>query len=409
MVNQERLNYLLEQVRIAKIKADECEELIQLTEAEDSEEIIHWINTFYEGKEILSASGEPYNFSYWQSAVREILDADKTEDKIKDRQQRDLYPSPVAQVYSRQRIRRWAVAAVLIGLIACGTYIFFNARKQASPIAVTRVTDLPPGSNKAVLTLANGQQVILDNTNKGAIASQGSAQVIKLDSGLLAYNKTGKGTEEVLYNLITTPRGGQYQLILPDGSHVWLNAASSLRYPTAFVGKQRQVELSGEAYFEVIKNARQPFLVKTSHVNITVLGTHFNIMAYGEESLIQTTLAEGSVQVSNVSGSVLISPGQQASFNKSGNQHFTVAQANLEEVLAWKNGQILLSNVNVPAIMRQISRWYDVDISYSGGIPDKSFSGMIDRNVPLSDVLKVLDAYNLHCRLDPDKKLVVLP
>jgi ferric-dicitrate binding protein FerR (iron transport regulator) len=437
MVNQDRLLYLLEQVRIREVTAEECEELISLVETDQSGELIHRIDAFYEDKGF-SEPAVPYNFPYWQAAVREILDADKTEGnhlKDKDYPEHTLYKSPEVSSFLQRKTWRWVAAAVFTGLIACGAYIFYNTGKPVLPVTVTRGNDLPPGNNKAVLTLANGQQVILDNSNKGTIASQGNVQVIKLGSGLLAYNKTAKGTEQVLYNSITTPRGGQYQLILPDGTHVWLNAASSLRFPTVFAGKQREVALSGEAYFEVThitadgkynssagENQRysmaggprvsgfQPFIVKVkNNMEVKVLGTHFNVMAYDEEPSIQTTLAEGSVQVSNVTGSVLIRPGQQASLVKSGNQRFTVSKANLEEVLAWKNGQLLLSNVSVPAIMRQISRWYDVAVSYSGNIPDKSFNGLIDRNVPLSDVLKVLEVYDLHCRLEPGKKLVVLP
>jgi transmembrane sensor len=279
-------------------------------------------------------------------------------------------------------------------------------------------TDITPGGNKAVLTLANGQQIILDNAQNGSIAQQGSTRIIKLTSGQLAYSSSlqkGQGgfsgkdlNRQILYNTISTPQGGQYQIVLPDGSKVWLNAASSIKFPAMFTGTERNVELSGEAYMEIAKNLKQPFVVKASNTEIRVLGTSFNINAYGDEEAIKTTLIEGRVKVLKGSKGAVLKPGQQAVVVSSDQQDINVQSANIEQTLAWKNGLFNFNNLSLQQILRQLSRWYNIEIVYQQQIPSKSFSGEIQRDLNLSEVLEVLKDAGVHFTLE-GRKLIVLP
>ncbi|MBN9383881.1 MAG: FecR domain-containing protein [Chitinophagaceae bacterium] len=300
----------------------------------------------------------------------------------------------------RRRWLWWSAAAVLLLLIA-GGYILFSGGKDSRQTAASAAMPIAPGRNKAWLTLANGTHVILDDAGSGNIASQGGVNVIKLDSGLLAYRRDAGGDAGVVFNTITTPRGGQYQLILQDGTHVWLNAASSLRFPTAFAGKDRQVELTGEGYFEVKHIASRPFRVKVGQQLVEDIGTAFNINAYTDEDMARTSLIEGAVKVSVSSDAagagVMLKPGQQAQFP--GGKSLSVANnVDIEQVVAWKNGQIAFTNADFSSLMRQISRWYDIDVHYTGAVPKKRFFGLLDRNVYLSAILEYLQANGIHIK-----------
>ncbi len=246
------------------------------------------------------------------------------------------------------------------------------------------------------------QSLLLDSTKNGIITSQGNVKVIKLDSGQLAYTPaSGKGisSSEISYNTISTPRAAQYQIVLSDGTKVWLNAASSLRYPTVFTGKDRQVVLTGEGYFEVAKNKEKPFHVQVGGLEVEVLGTHFNIMAYEDEDAIQTTLLEGSVKVIHNNQSDLLVPGREASLGRSSNQ-LTVGDANVQQAVAWKNGYFYFDKSDVKTIMRQVSRWYDLDIIYEAPVPDMKFSGKIERGLPLSGIAHLLESGQIHFRIE---------
>lgn len=307
-------------------------------------------------------------------------------------------------------IRYWSAAAAVILLIALTSLFLYNKQAIKAPVAKYNapVHQVKPGGNKAVLTLADGTEITLDSTGNGAIANQGNMQVIKLDSGQLAYNM-GKGPKDgiVSYNTLTTPRGGQFQIILPDGTKVWLNAASSLRYPTAFTGKERNVQLTGEAYFEVAKKNGMPFTVGVKDMQVRVLGTHFNIMAYQDESAIRTTLLEGAVRVQHGTKEMQLTPGQQAQLKPSGEMAL-LKDVDLEETVAWKNGYFQFERESLLGVMRQISRWYDADISYEGKVPDREFGGKIERSSSIDEVLKVLELSNVHFRIE-QKKITVIP
>jgi ferric-dicitrate binding protein FerR (iron transport regulator) len=314
-----------------------------------------------------------------------------------------------------------AAAAVLLMVIGAGSYFWLFKERTPVPVAtktaITTHPDLPPGRDAATLTLADGRTIVLDSAN-GAISQQGGATVINLN-GKVSYAKTGSKDEQpaVVYNTITTARGNQYQLVLADGSKVWLNSASSLRFPTRFTGDSREVELDGEGYFEVAtlplrSGHKMPFHVRTSTQDIEVLGTHFNVNAYKDEETIKTTLLEGRVAIGNwqwATGngqSVILKPGEQAI----GSPHSPLTidhSPDLDKVMAWKNGWFEFDDCDIKAIMRQISRWYDVDIRYEIKPNNQTYGGRISRNLNLSNILKMLESYGVHYRLE-NKTLFVI-
>jgi len=321
---------------------------------------------------------------------------------------------------------RWqlsvAASAILV-ILTIGIYYGFVhgsskqvlAKQENSPVTIKK--DARPGGNKAVLTLADGSIIILDSASNGMLSQQGNSQVQKLDNGLLAYTVNGKQITEkdaAFYNTISTPRGGQYQVTLSDGTMVWLNAASSIRFPVVFAGADRKVEITGEVYFEVAKNKNMPFKVKANASEIEVLGTHFNVNAYNDEASIKTTLLEGMVKVTvpTLAGNQqpkFLQPGQQSSINKEGRiQVFD--DADTEEVMAWKNGRFQFKSSDLRSILRQIARWYDVDIEYKGNV-DLHFTGQLTRNQNVSKVFEKLvltDEVRVHFEVD-GKKVIVSP
>lgn len=299
----------------------------------------------------------------------------------------------------------WLAAAVMGAVLLAGGGIYL-ARLNTAPVqqqlgvnpATVQQRDIRPGGDNAVLTLADGSTITLDSAGTGSLSVQGSTTVLKQAGGRLAYRANGTATPQMVqYNMLTTPRGGKYQVILPDGSSVLLNAASSLRFPTAFPGREREVELNGEAYFDVSKNAAQPFRVKLLSQDsaarekaVEVLGTSFNIMAYQDEPFIRTTLVTGAVRVSGNGKAAMLLPGQQAVMDKASAAGIKVENANIEEAIAWKNNEFYFSNTNIYNIMRQISRWYNVDVSYEDSL-HVLLNGNIRKNVNASQVFKMLE------------------
>jgi transmembrane sensor len=286
---------------------------------------------------------------------------------------------------------RLAVAASLIAVLGFGWYLF-NERADVKKLNKS-VSLIKPGGNKAFLTLADGTKINLDQALNGTIAKQEGIKITKTADGKLVYtileNKSGQS--KLAFNIISTPAGGQYQVTLPDGTKVWLNALSSLKYPTAFIGKYRTVELTGEGYFEVAKNKNRPFKLKTSKQEISVLGTHFNVSAYADDAEIKTTLVEGGVAVKNFSplATGLLKPGQQAVFHHSG---FEVSNVDVEEYIAWKNGFFMFNNEGIKEAMQKLARWYDVDIEYVGDFDGIYFGGSFSKNNSLQETLKILES-----------------
>ena len=303
----------------------------------------------------------------------------------------------------------WVAAAAVMTGVFIGAYFMFIKSKPANTMAVAEkkqgaTGDRAPGGNKAFLQLADGSLIALDDTDTGMLAQQGNTKVVKLNNGRLKYNCTSQKNAQVLYNTISTPRGGQYHVILPDGSKVWLNAASSLRFPTSFTDSARHVQLTGEAYFEIATlipkggSHKIPFVVMIGDKgNVEVLGTHFNINAYDDESAMKTTLLEGMVKVSNqlqAKPGAILKPGQQAALTA--DARLTIHDdIDAEAVIAWKNGLFQFDNADIQTIMRQIARWYDVDIQYKGPIPQGHYSGIVPRGNNLLKVLRIFEESDL--------------
>jgi ferric-dicitrate binding protein FerR (iron transport regulator) len=317
-------------------------------------------------------------------------------------------------IQPRRRIftfRRLAAAAVVL-LLAGAAFWFLNRPKAAIQpnLVATTLEKITPGGNKATLTLADGSVVTLDSAGNQTI--QQGDQSIRQQNGQLLYTDRGNNNS-VHYNKLSTPRGGQFQVVLPDGTKVWLNSATTLRYPTAFTGAQRVVELEGQGYFEVAPNASQPFLVRvpSSHkdsMEIQVLGTGFDVMAYADEATVNTTLISGSVRVKEGKTIQTLQPGQQAVMNNE-DYAITVMTADIKKVTAWKNGVFVFNNTALPAILREVARWYDVDIVYAATPSTELYGGGISRNLQLSAVLRLLEAsgYN-HLKME-GRKVIVLP
>ena len=319
------------------------------------------------------------------------------------------------QEHSKNRIfkiRVWqsAAAAILI-LLTAGIYYYQNSPE---PVIVKTETprfknDVAPGNNKAILTLDDGSKIDLDDAKTGILASESNIDIKKTGDGQLEYTAGAQNVKTVKYNILSTPMGGEYQLVLPDGSKVWLNSGSTLRFPTAFIGSERIVELKGEAYFDIAKNPKMPFLVRTNNaMDLKVLGTQFNVMAYDDEKNINTTLVEGSVEVLKGSEKTNLKPGQEAILNR-GSGNIKVAQADLEQAIAWKNGYFIFYNENIESIMRKVSRWYNVDIVYQGNLNNKDFVGTISRNKNVSELLKMLELTGaIHFSID-GRRITVMP
>ncbi|MGN6491767.1 MAG: FecR family protein [Agriterribacter sp.] len=312
-------------------------------------------------------------------------------------------PAPVRSI--KKILYRIAAACVLLLLIAGAGY-FIYTKQAATPAVIVQKNgkpDIAPGGNKAILTLNDGSTIVLDSAANGSLTQQGNTDIVKTQDGHLEYNVDDGNNNtavEILYNTISTPRGGQYQLTLPDGSKVWLNAASSLRYPTIFKGNERKVTLTGEAYFEVARttlqgtNTHLPFTVETGDIDVKVLGTHFNINAYHDEADVKTTLLEGSVDViakQKQAQTVRLLPGQQSQWSNALGMMKLVKEADIEQAVAWKNGLFKFNSTDLAAIMRQVSRWYDVDIVYEGSVKEETFSGDIPRKEYASEVFKMLE------------------
>ncbi|MCF0054865.1 FecR family protein [Dyadobacter sp. CY356] len=315
-----------------------------------------------------------------------------------------------AGIYSFQLWAKIAVAAVLI--MAIGVY-WWSGSKGTIKMAVKEnpsalVADLPPGGNRAILTLGDGSNIILDSAGNGNLASEGNTDITKSGRGELIYKSNNKDAGTVVYNTVSTPKGGQYHIVLPDGSKVWLNAASSLKFPTAFIGKERRVEITGEVYFEVAHNTGMPFIVKVNDTEIAVLGTHFNVMAYADEKVMKTTLLEGSVKVSKAGKSAMLTPGQQARITSSAENIRVLDDVDMDKEMAWKSGYFQFDDDNLESIMRQVSRWYDVDIRYEGNLSREHFTGRLPRNANVSKVLKILSLSGVKFRIE-EKSIIVTP
>ncbi|WP_461789457.1 FecR family protein [Pedobacter sp.] len=299
------------------------------------------------------------------------------------------------------------ISAAAISLLILGTLLYLNRHnnisKQQTALAFS---DVPPGSDKAILILSDGRKVSLNGTPDGELNEQ--VPVSRTADGLV-YGPSTNPAASQKYNTVQTPNGGQYRVVLPDGTKVWLNAASSLKYPISFGAfRERRVELVGEAYFEVAHNRVLPFRVVSRGQTVEVLGTHFNVNSYGDEKATATTLEEGSVRVIAGATATVIEPGEQAVLDPEGK--ISVRDADMRSALAWKDGKIIFRDADIRSIMRQVSRWYDLEIVYAGKVPDRTFNGGVERTANLSSLLKILELNDIRFQLVSEggkKKLIV--
>ena len=348
------------------------------------------------------ANVEPVLPSGWQGFQRArliaaITDADLAEEEV----------VPDLPIIRRANWFYWTAAASVVVLVI-GMYFFRNSTPHPSLPSI-QAAILAPGGEKATLTLGNGSRIVLDSAGSGTLASQGGSQVVKLAGGLLAYRAAaGKADAEPVFNTIETPRGGEYQLILPDGTHVWLNAASSIHYPSTFTGTDRTVAITGEAYLEVAKDPSRPFRITAGDLQVQVLGTAVDVMAYSDEAAVKTTLIDGSVKVAAGGASTLLRPGQQAGFDRK-EKTLSLSSPDIDEVVAWKEGKFLFTHASLRTIMRQMGRWYDVDVVYQGNVDDILFTGMLARKQNAAQSLEILALDKKVRFLTEGRKITVIP
>lgn len=308
--------------------------------------------------------------------------------------------------------RNWLkYAAAILIFFSVATYLYFVTQKQDSILADTKKiknNDITPGREGAILTLADGSILVLDSLENQRITHLNGVSVT-LRNQQLIYKEDITEKNEVTYNTMSTPKGRQFCLVLADGSKVWLNASSAIRYPTSFKGQEREVELQGEAYFEVAKDVKRPFKVRVNdQATVEVLGTHFNIKAYGDEETMRTTLLEGVVRVINKNERIVLKPGEQAQVINS--QRIAIAKnVNLGEIMAWKNGLFNFNNAHLEEVMRQLSRWYDIEVVYPNGIPNIYFMGEMSRDLTFEDLLETLTRTGVHFKIENGRKLLVQP
>jgi hypothetical protein len=325
-----------------------------------------------------------------------------------------------ANITINGRTRQWklfrdvATSAAAVLVLAAAIFLWLNKRKpgnQPAPREKAALVqrDIAPGKTKALLTLAEGRQLVLDSSVVGKLAQQGGAIVVN-ENGTLKYQQKDAAQNEGLFNTLSTANAQTYKMVLADGSKVWLNTGASIRYPVSFTGSERKVEITGEAYFEVAHNASKPFIVqvtdqKGTQMDVQVLGTHFNINAYQDETTIKTTLLEGSVKIIRGNATTLLQPGQQAQVGDSVTK--VVRNANMEAAIAWKNGRFNFDNDDITVVMRQLTKWYDVEGVYDGPKPTQLFIGEMERGQMLSRVIKILEYTGVHFRIE-GRKLVVM-
>ncbi len=303
------------------------------------------------------------------------------------------------------------VAAAVSGFIIVSLTLFrsFTAdKKQTATIKpIHTLQPIPPGGNKAILILSDGSSIALTDAKKGELANDKGVKINKKANGQITYTRNGVSVEQQVnaFNTVITPRGGQYQLVLSDGTKVWLNSASSLKYPVTFTGNKREIELSGEAYFEVAHNQHKPFRVISNGQIVEVLGTHFNVNAYADEPAAKTTLLEGSVKVQSNGISKTIKPNEQVMLKDGA---MSIAKVDVNEAVAWKNGFFYFKDDDIKSVMRQLARWYNVDIKYEGEIPQREFSGEISKNIDASKLLAILSFEKITYHIE-NKTIIIKP
>ncbi|MEO8762893.1 MAG: FecR domain-containing protein [Ginsengibacter sp.] len=396
-MNESRLNYLFRAYFNETATSDERSELMELLMQGDNDEQVRML--LAEEWQQFSTRNQVFTDKQGEEMLANILQEGKVGNP-------DVTIVPYESPFNWLR---FAAAAILCFAITAA-YLWFDPGKSAILIAQSKIkssktsSSIMPGGNRAVLTLSDSSHIFLDSTHQGILATQGNSKIMNLNSATLVYNADNQNNHEIVYNTLSTLNGGRYELILPDGTKVWLNASSSIRFPTVFKGKERKVIVTGETYFEVAKNAAMPFKITVKDMEIQVFGTHFNVMAYDDESSMNTTLLEGSVTVSKGFLNRKLVPGQESRINKTGS--IDIVEADVDEVMAWKNGWFQFNAYDIERVMRQISRWYNVEIIYEGKIPPGHFSGVVSRSNDISQVLKIMQASGVRFKIEGRKVFV---
>ncbi|MET4082184.1 transmembrane sensor [Pedobacter sp. UYP30] len=386
-MNELKLRRLLHQYLNNNIGREDCIELLNYLKDADDDKIDELID--------VSSFDLDEGQEFGKKQSMDLLSRIKSDPRFEHAPMVKAIPLPtVRKFYQRKWIKVAAAAIVLLttGLLFFQHERYFTHKSDTSKANNNKVVAILPGGKKATLTMTNGQSIALNNVANGILAKTNAGNVVKTNTGEIVYKNASNPTTMagLVYNTLSTPKGGEYQVVLPDGTKVWLNSASSITYPTAFNNKERRVKLIGEAYFEVAKNKKLPFYVNVNNAQIRVLGTHFNIAAYSDDEEMTTTLLEGSVQLTKNDTHSMLKPGQKAVINNN-TDNIVVSQANIEDAVAWKNGYFVFDNNDINGVMKKISRWYDVTVDYRADLSDQKFGGTFYRSKSIVELLQYLE------------------
>ncbi|WP_343308130.1 FecR domain-containing protein [Chitinophaga niabensis] len=384
-MEQQRFTYLLDRLADNSMTGEEKEEMMQYLQA-------------HPGDDMAAEAGEAFLAAYENTAT----DFTPYQHIARDITSLDQAPARRTGLLAVLRPRRVAAAAIVL-ILATGAYTWLN--KPVNKPQVAQSLDVQPGLEGAILTRGDGSTIVLDSLHAGEIKEDNGARV-QLQHGQLSYAAATANQEATIYNTVTTPYARTFRLLLQDGTWIWLNAGSSVTYPVVFTGKERKVKVTGEAYFEVAKAAGKPFVVNVNdRAEVEVLGTHFNVNAYADEAAIKTALLEGTVRVrTGKANTAVLKPGQQAVINDG---EMEVVPADPEEVSAWRNGLFHFRKATIPEMLRQIARWYDVEVRFEGGVPERTFSGDIERKLSLQQVLAILRVTRINYTIDNQKQITI--
>lgn len=398
--SKERIAYLLSAYTNNCINKTELDELAEILQKPISAENINdFMAHYWASLEVDEKEEIPHDRIFNQITAHKLFNAHKKQTKN-------------ISLHTRRMIG-YAASVSIVLAIALTWYMSSlkqNIEQHTAKVQPVKKTgNISTGSKKAVLTLANGSRIQLQAADTGTISLRGNLSLIQ-NKGQLAYNAANNFYTPNNYSehTLTTPKGGEYQLILQDGSKVWLNAASNITYPVEFHGKERRVKVQGEAYFEVAKNAAKPFIVEANGTEIKVLGTHFNVSAYADDSFVKTTLVEGAVRVSKAGKNALLKPDQQALITKK-SSNIAISNVDVEEALAWKNGYFIFHSEDIRSVMKLVSRWYDVEVVFQGELKGKTFGGTISRFENINDLLKTIELTEaIHFEIK-ERRVIVMP
>jgi ferric-dicitrate binding protein FerR (iron transport regulator) len=385
--------HLLDKIENSTATAEECDQLLEWVNSDQSAEVISYINRYYEEQGLVFPEQDG---THWKAVFDQIVSVDKEVVT-------EPFHAPIRRIHS---LRRWSwVAASIILVVAMGTYFWFQRGKNAPPAAQAQIiADVQaPQSVKAVLTLSDGTRIAIDSLTA---LKQNNVVISKTEDGRISYQQLAVNSQHLTaYNTLSNPRGSKViDITLSDGSQIWLNAGSAITYPAVFTGKERKVTVTGEVYIKVAKNPAQPFIASVNGMDVQALGTEFDIEAYGDEERISTTLIDGSVRVSNNKQKVLLKPGEQTQL--AGGNLSASRKVNTEEVTGWKAGFFHFESADLKTILRQFARWYDIEVVYEGAVTDRKFFGIVKRSNTLDKVLDMLQDNNIKFRIE-GKTLIV--